>query len=308
MSEQLTGVVPEAVDSLDSLRDSYALHLAATRSARTAELYLAVFDRFLRFLREHGMPTGARAVRREHVEAWLAARRAEVRPGTIKIEFEALRQFFRWAEEEEEIGRSPMAKLRPPSVPTEPVPVITPEQLRALLRAVDGRDFTSRRNTAIVLLLFDTGIRAGELVGMTIDDLDLRRQLVFVTGSKSKDVRAVPFGTKTAVAIDRYLRLRRRHRHAGRPEVWLGQDGPLTTSGLAQIIAKASRRAGLPRLHPHQFRHSFAHSFLAAGGNETDLQRLAGWRSPLMLRRYGASLADERARANYRSPVDLLGP
>jgi site-specific recombinase XerD len=255
------------------------------------------------------MPTRTRAVRREHVEAWLAARRSEVRPATARIEFAALRQLFKWLiEEEEEIERSPMAKLKAPVVPADPTPVISPEQFRALLRAVDGRDFTARRNAAILHVLMDTGVRAGELVGMTLDDLDLHRRLVFVTGSKSKDVRAVAFGTKTAVAVDRYLRLRRRHRYANRPEVWLGQDGPLTTSGLAQIIAKASRRAGLPRIHPHQFRHSFAHYYLASGGNETDLQRLAGWRSPLMLRRYGASLADERARANYRSPVDLLQP
>ena len=78
----------------------------------------------------------------------------------------------------------------------------------------------------------------------------------------------------------------------------------MTETGVAQVLKRRGREAGLEGLHPHQFRHTFAHEMLAGGMQEGDLMRIAGWKSPLMPKRYGASAASERAVAAYRALKD----
>ncbi len=132
-------LVIAAPDALTSLRDSFALHLDATRAPKTSRIYVGTLDLLIAHLKAAGMPSNARGVRREHVESYLAARRARVAPSTLSLEFRALQQFWRWAVEEDEVDRSPMEKMKVPKVPDKPVPIVSPEDSR------DGRATSERR-------------------------------------------------------------------------------------------------------------------------------------------------------------------
>lgn len=291
---------PAAVDDLAALLPDWQTHLRARNVApSTVASYLKVADNLLRYLHEQGMPTSVGRIGREHLEVFLAGLADRVAAATVAKHYRSLQQLFRWLEEDGEITVSPMAKMRPPKVPEQPVEILTDPELSALLATCKGNTFENRRDTALLRFLLDTGMRSGELIGLNLDDLDASQNVAHVMG-KGRRGRAVPYGLKTADALRRYLRARAVHPAAALPSLWLGKKGPLSASGLAQLLERRGIEAGVAGVHPHRFRHTFAHTWLSNGGQEHDLMRLAGWSSPQMVGRYAASAGAERARDAHR--------
>jgi site-specific recombinase XerC len=290
-------------EDLESLRGSFNRSLRVEGKAdRTLVLYGQSITYFSRWLAQRGQPADLSSLDRDTVLQWLDyLRHRGLTTGTIRTRWRGLRRFVNWLLAEGIIHTDPLAGIVIDRPEPPPVPILTDDELSALLGACKGTRFVDRRDEAVIRLLIDCGLRVSEITGIDLEHLDLDSESVTVTGKGSR-VRPAYFGARTGQALDRYLRARREHRHASGAALFLGERGRFTPDGVRERLKVRADMAGLDptKIHPHRFRHTNAHDFLLAGGQERDLKRLMGWRSDTMLERYGASAADHRAREAAR--------
>lgn len=212
-----------------------------------------------------------------------------------------IRRFSEWLTEEELQPSDPLLGLKAPKLDTQVIEPLTEDEVRALVRACQGKDLRDRRDEALVRFMVETGTRAGEVVALTVNDVDPKTGSAVVRRGKGGKGRIVPFGPQTGVAIDRYKRIRAGHLLAATPALWLGDRGkPFSYDGLHKTLKWRASLAGIDRFHPHLLRHTAAHRWLAAGGSESGLMAVAGWSQPDMLMRYTRARASDRAAAEAR--------
>ena len=302
-----------ATDEWDDWIADWLLSLSGDDIApSTLEVYERSVRQFMRFIIGTGGAAAPGDVRRQDVEAFMAhLTRSGMAKSTRRVRLMSLRSFFGWMVDEPEtpLVANPALGIMAPVAELPRVEVVSDDTLAAILKicaAGTKAPYVDLRDAAIIRLLLSCGLRRAELVSLDLDDLDVRRGELRVTG-KGRKLRWVSFGgSKLPLALSRYLRSRRKHSGTDDPALFLstrataGRGWRLTGGAVDMMLKRRCQAAGVPPIHPHQLRHTWAHATKEAGLSDEDLEVMAGWSSPMMVRRYGRAMADERARDAHR--------
>ena len=287
--------------NLQRARDSYLRFVSIERglAANTVAAYTRDLDAYLAYLAEHSI-LDASGITLPVVSGYLQhlATRAE-KPLTASSQsrtLSSIRSFHKYLVDEGIVSEDITADLAPPKLPKRLPKAITVEQMSALMAATDGEDDVRVRDKALLELLYATGARISEAVGLNVDDVTADEGVIRLRGKGGKQ-RIVPVGSYAKAALDAYLvRVRPKFSTRGKstPALFLGPRGNRVSRQMAWlIIREAGERAQLDiELSPHTFRHSFATHLLAGGADVRVVQELLGHSSVATTQIYTLVTAD----------------
>jgi integrase/recombinase XerD len=300
LREKKTLVLPD--EDVRLLR-SFLINLEAENlSPDTIHLRRMALRRCLSHLRDDmGITASLRKVTTDHLREVQAVLLRNSQPATVQSYVMALKRFFRFLQEEGERQDNPAERLKAPRQQVKVKQPLTPPEVKALLKACEAdRSLLGARDRAVLTLLLDTGMRAGEVCALNVEDVDFDQRHVLVRRGKGGNGRVVGLSAETLKTVDRYLR--RRKAEEGEA-LFVARDGKrLTGMGMYFIVDRRAREAGLERhIHPHLLRHTAATWLANAGVQEGELRALMGWSpSSDMVYRYTASTLAHRAREAQR--------
>jgi site-specific recombinase XerD len=294
------------------------------RSENTVELTTRAVGYLRNFLMRNELPTNVRLIGVNEIRGFILhlkeTQRFESHPlikshdrkltgHTINCYLRSISAFWSWLFKEGFIDSNPFTRVKIPKAPTKVITPFTEEQIQSLLQAIDTSSVASFRNYAIILMLLDTGMRLGELIGLKQNDVDLRNRTLKVFGKGAKE-RRLPIGKRLLAALWKYQLYRPQPATGLIDNFFLTRDGrPLSKNRVETIIKNLGRKACLQgvRCSPHTFRHTFCIQFLRNGANLFTLQQMTGHSSLEVLRGYVALAESDLKLAHQKfSPVDNL--
>lgn len=295
-------------------------------SPKTIIALSSVLQRFIRFLegRQHSLKLGDLTI--EDGRAYVASLQgritkyeghtfnrpvadAEYSPQTIHSHVRILRTFSNWLVNEGYSTKPVFERLELPKLPKVQIEVLTPEEIQKILNCINPDTLVGARLLAMLLVLLDSGIRAGELVGMKLSEVYWNQGTFKVFGKGAKE-RVVPLGPTARQALLRYVQtFRPKPARSDVDQVFLSVDGyPLSVNAIVHIMARLATASGVSRLHAHLLRHTSGVQYLLSGGDTKSLQMFLGHSTPEMTNHY-EQLNQEHMIAQHRkfSPVESLG-
>ncbi len=232
---------------------------------------------------------------------------------TLKGRAVVLKGLATWLFEESYTTANVLTRFKPPKAPRKLMQTLSNEEVDRLFAYLNPTSLVGSRDRAILLVFLDTGLRCSELLTLRADDLHINDRCLKVMGKGQKE-RVVPFGDQTARALMRYMTLRSQQmvlwsNTASIEHVFLNVDGrAMTVPAIQMMFSRLSKATGIPRLHIHLLRHTFATNFLRVSRDPFTLQRLLGHETLEMTRRYVDMVRlEEMTKDHSFSPVDRMG-
>jgi integrase/recombinase XerD len=294
--------MPDLADQLNMYLASLAESRGFSRS--TAESYARDLKAFAAAMRAQGIGDAAQ-VKPHHIAAYLAGLRSAGRaPASVARAASGIRALFRHlAADLKAIGSDPAAHVRPPKPERKAPRILTEEEAARLLESPDPQGPSGLRDRAMLELLYATGLRAGELIGLDIGDVNPALGYVRCAGADGRE-RFVPLGKAAAEAVGRYLA-------EGRPllvrpdkperALFLSLRGErLTRQGFWKLLKKHAAASGLEGVSPHTLRHAFAAHLVAGGADLRAVQEMLGHKDIAATRAY-AQLKRQSLKTVYES-------
>ena len=287
----------------------------AVKAANTRRNYLTGTKSFLAFLEERWGAPDLEALTRQHAEEWVCYLLEECRYAAATVHGHAVgaRVFCKRLVENDVLDRDPFEKVEIPQAAMPPVEILTPDDVQGMVNAARReRTIWGRRDVAVMLLLYSSGLRQQEFLNVAEQDIDWKRGTISVIGKGSKPREVAP-GSVAMDALDRYdaarkryLRGLRRHRQerlgAKDAPIWISQRGGFWgKGGLGAMLRVRAKQAGVTRtVHPHVWRHSAATHDADAGMTDLELRDKYGW-APSSSMPYRYTRATLRQRTLDRS-------
>ena len=213
---------------------------------------------------------------RKDLREWISRMsRDGLAPSSVSRSVSAARSFYRFLMLDGHIKRHPAEDINTPQRHSYLPRFLTEEEIEGLMAAPDVANDEGVRDRALLELMYATGVRVSEAVGLRTSDVDVHAGLVACHGKGNKQ-RRVPVGKSAIHWLQQYLRVRKQLGNEAKPHLFLHRDRALTRQDAWAIIKKHAAKAGVPDISPHTLRHSFATHLLQHGADSRSVQALLG--------------------------------
>ena len=269
----------EKVDTEDHLLDQFMGQLKVERglARNTIEAYNRDLIGFFFFLQQRHL--SATNVKQEDLSSFIAEKRTHLSARSLARCLVSIRMFYRFLVSEGKIPTNPARLLGIPKLYQHLPHVLNRDEVEVLLTQPDQNTTMGRRDKAILELLYATGLRASELIGLRMANINLEAGYIRTIGKGSKE-RIIPMGTKAIDSLKQYIADSRASflKKGTSPYLFLNsRGGRLTRQGLWKILKNCARKAGITkRITPHTLRHSFATHLLEGGADLRSVQVMLG--------------------------------